>query len=112
LLIPLSGQKRKRNAKAPEADRKKQETERSGAGAGKGYLAEYGEYKTPPRQTKKQKDVVVPSIPDVRTCVTRCDMCEPGLIDANSARNLTKRSTMKTGTTLCKKIASSVSGTA
>ncbi|EMF15118.1 kinase-like protein [Sphaerulina musiva SO2202] len=58
-----TGQKRKRNnAKAPEVDRKKQETERPGAG--KGYLAEYGEYKTPPRQTKKQKDVVVPSIPD------------------------------------------------
>lgn len=60
-----TGQKRKRNAKAPEVDRKKQETERPGVG--KGYLADYGEYKTPPRQTKKQKDVVVPSIPDVRT---------------------------------------------
>jgi dual-specificity kinase len=57
-----TGQKRKRTTKA-EADRKKQETARSGAA--KGYLAEYGEYQTPPRQVKKQKDVVVPAIHDV-----------------------------------------------
>ncbi|GIZ46829.1 hypothetical protein CKM354_000993800 [Cercospora kikuchii] len=57
-----AGDKRKRNAKAPEIDRKKQEASRPGAG--KGYLAEYGEYQTPPRQLKKQKEVVVPSIPD------------------------------------------------
>ncbi|USW49429.1 Putative serine/threonine-protein kinase, active [Septoria linicola] len=56
------GEKRKRTAKAAEVDRKKQETSRPGAA--KGYLAEYGEYRTPPRQLKKQKEVVVPSITD------------------------------------------------
>lgn len=61
-----SGQKRKRETKSrtTEAERKKQEVARPGAP--RGYLAEYGEYQTPPRQVKKQKDVVVPAIHDVR----------------------------------------------
>ena len=56
------GQKRKRTTRTSDADRKKQETERLGP---KGYLAEYGDYVPPPKQHKKQKDVVVPAIYDV-----------------------------------------------
>ncbi len=59
-----TGQKRKRTAaKAPEPDRKKQELERTG---GRGYLAEYGDYVPPSKIPKKQKDIAVPSIYDVR----------------------------------------------
>ncbi|KAK5122588.1 hypothetical protein LTR85_003851 [Meristemomyces frigidus] len=56
------GQKRKRpSTRTSEQERKKQETERSGP---RGYLAEYGEYIPPPKQHRKQKDVVVPAIHD------------------------------------------------
>lgn len=67
-----TGQKRKRTTRGSDAALKKQESERSGP---KGYLAEYGEYVPPPRQAKKQKDVVVPAIHDV------CLPCQasPGL---------------------------------
>lgn len=59
-----TGQKRKRpSTRTSEQERKKQETERSGP---RGYLAEYGEYMPPPKQHRKQKDVVVPAIHDVR----------------------------------------------
>lgn len=56
-----TGQKRKRNMR-PAEERKKSGTERS---SHRGYLAEYGEYIPPPKQ-KKQKDVHVPAIHDVR----------------------------------------------
>lgn len=59
-----TGQKRKRTTRTSDADRKRQELARPGAP--RGYLAEYGEYQTPPRQAKKQKDVVVPAIHEVR----------------------------------------------
>lgn len=57
-----TGQKRKRTTRTSDAERKKQETQHAGP---KGYLAEYGEYVPPPKQYKKQKDVVVPAIHDV-----------------------------------------------
>lgn len=57
-----AGQKRKRSTRTSEQERKKQEIERAGP---KGYLAEYGEYIPPPKQHRKQKDVVVPAIHDV-----------------------------------------------
>jgi len=63
-----TGQKRKRTTRTSEQERKKQETELSGR---QGYLAEYGEYIPPPKQYKKQKDVVVPAIHDVRLNVSR-----------------------------------------
>lgn len=55
-----TGQKRKRTTRADE--KVKQDTERPGP---KGYLAEYGEYVPPPKQYKKQKEVVVPAIHEV-----------------------------------------------
>lgn len=58
-----TGQKRKRTAKAAEPEPKKQAVEHKGP---RGYLAEYGEYHPPPKQHKKQKDVHVPAIHDVR----------------------------------------------
>lgn len=60
---PQTGQKRKRTGKAAEPERKKQEIERAGR---RGYLAEYGEYIPPPKQGRKQKEVHVPTIHDVR----------------------------------------------
>lgn len=57
-----TGQKRKRTTRGSDAERKKQETARLGP---KGYLAEYGEYVPPPKQYKKQKEVVVPAIHEV-----------------------------------------------
>lgn len=58
-----TGQKRKRTTRTSEQDRKKQETEKKGP---RGYLAEYGEYVPPPKQTRKQKEVHVPPIHEVR----------------------------------------------
>lgn len=58
-----TGQKRKRTTRTSEQERKKQETERLGP---RGYLAEYGEYVPPPKQHKKQRDVAVPVLHDVR----------------------------------------------
>ena len=58
-----AGQKRKRTTRTSEIERKKQETERAGP---RGYLAEYGEYIPPPKQYKKQKEVHVPVLTDVR----------------------------------------------
>jgi dual-specificity kinase len=63
-----TGQKRKRNTRTAENERKKQDTGRSGP---RGYLAEYGEYVPPPKQYKKQKDVVVPVLSDVWFARTR-----------------------------------------
>ena len=63
-----TGEKRKRTTRTSEADRKKQETEKKGA---RGYLAEYGEYVPPPKQTRKQKEVHVPPIHDVRLASQR-----------------------------------------
>ena len=63
-----TGQKRKRETKSrtTDAERKKQEVTRPGVP--RGYLAEYGEYQTPPRHLKKQKDVLGPAIHEVRSC--------------------------------------------
>lgn len=58
-----TGQKRKRTTRTSEQERKKQEVERSGP---RGYLAEYGEYIPPPKQHKKQREVHVPILHDVR----------------------------------------------
>lgn len=61
-----TGQKRKRSTRTSDVDRKKQEAERPGP---KGYLAEYGEYAPPSKSLRKQKDVIVNAIHDVRgTC--------------------------------------------
>ena len=61
------GQKRKRTRTSGN-ERKKQEIAR----AGPAYLREYGEYAPPVKQYKKQKEVVVPSISDVRLqCVVQ-----------------------------------------
>lgn len=60
-----TGQKRKRTTRT-NSDFEKRKQETAAPGAARGYLAEYGEYQTPPRQ-KKQKDVVVPAIHDVRS---------------------------------------------
>ena len=57
------GQKRKRTTRTSEQDRKKQDTEKKGP---RGYLAEYGEYVPPPKQNRKQKEVHVPPIHEVR----------------------------------------------
>lgn len=57
-----TGQKRKRNTRTSDADRKKHESDRPEP---KGYLAEYGEYVPPPKQFRKQKDVVVSVVHDV-----------------------------------------------
>lgn len=57
-----TGQKRKRTTKAAEPEPKKQAVEHKGP---RGYLADYGEYH-PPKQLKKQKEVHVPAIHDVR----------------------------------------------
>lgn len=58
------GQKRKRpTTRNTDAVKKQQEAERAGP---QGYLAEYGEYLPPAKLAKKQKDVVVPAIHDVR----------------------------------------------
>ncbi|KAK4545340.1 hypothetical protein LTR36_003520 [Oleoguttula mirabilis] len=66
-----SGQKRKRpSTRNSEQERKKQETERSGP---RGYLAEYGEYIPPPKQHRKQKDVVVPAIHDRHKTTEKVD---------------------------------------
>jgi dual-specificity kinase len=61
-----TGQKRKRTTRTSETERKKQEVEHSGAS---GYLAEYGEYIPPPKQSKKQREVAVPQIRDVSLAV-------------------------------------------
>lgn len=58
-----TGQKRKRTTKAAEPEPKKQAVEHKGP---RGYLAEYGEYHPPSKQQKKQKEVHVPTIHDVR----------------------------------------------
>ena len=58
-----AGQKRKRTTRKSESDRKKQEVEKAGP---RGYLAEYGDYMPPPKQHKKQREVVVPAINEVR----------------------------------------------
>lgn len=58
-----TGQKRKRTTRTSEQERKKQETERLGP---RGYLAEYGEYVPPPKQQKKQRELAVPVLTDVR----------------------------------------------
>ena len=59
-----TGQKRKRpSTRTSEQERKKQEIEESGP---RGYLAEYGEYVPPQKQHRKQKDVTVRAIHDVR----------------------------------------------
>ena len=58
-----TGQKRKRTTtRASDQNQSRQEQESRGP---KGYLAEYGEYKPPPKQLKKQKEVHVPSISEV-----------------------------------------------
>jgi dual-specificity kinase len=58
-----TGQKRKRTTtRASDQNQSRQEPESRGP---KGYLAEYGEYKPPPKQLKKQKEVHVPSIHEV-----------------------------------------------
>ena len=59
-----TGQKRKRTTRTSEQDRKKHESEKKGP---RGYLAEYGEYIPPPKQTRKQKEVHVPPIHEVRS---------------------------------------------
>ncbi|WPH03438.1 Dual specificity protein kinase lkh1 [Acrodontium crateriforme] len=54
-----TGQKRKRTTRNTEIERKKQEVEKAGP---RGYLAEYGEYLPPPKQHRKQREVIVPVI--------------------------------------------------
>ena len=65
-----TGQKRKRTTRAAESERKKPEPSRSGP---RGYLAEYGEYVPPPKQYKKQKEVVVPVLADRHKPTDRID---------------------------------------
>lgn len=62
-----TGQKRKRTTRTSEQERKKQEVERLGP---RGYLAEYGEYIPPPKQHKKQREVAVPVLHDVRYIIS------------------------------------------
>lgn len=57
-----AGQKRKRTTRTSDALHKKEEAARAGP---QGYLAEYGEYHPPTKLSKKQKDVVVPTVHDV-----------------------------------------------
>lgn len=96
-----TGQKRKRTTRTSDAERKKQETQHAGP---KGYLAEYGEYVPPPKQYKKQKDVVVPAIHDVRCAKLR--HCFISMTDsAHSATNPMTRLMTRTATTSFKRIA-------
>ncbi|KAF2726078.1 serine/threonine protein kinase [Polychaeton citri CBS 116435] len=63
-----TGQKRKRPTRNTEAERKKQE--KSGP---RGYLAEYGEYIPPPKQHKKQREVIVPHVTDRHKATEKVD---------------------------------------
>lgn len=86
--LAQTGQKRKRTTRTSEQERKKQEIEKTGP---RGYLAEYGEYQPPPKQGKKQRDVVVPQIHDVRVT----DMCPAKCRKANQCFVQRHKSTEK-----------------
>ena len=86
---PQTGQKRKRpSTRTSEQERKKQEIEDSGP---RGYLAEYGEYVPPQKQHKKQRDVVVRPIKDVRITSARECVTTPNEAVNHSVRTRTRR---------------------
>lgn len=102
-----TGQKRKRTTRTSEQERKRQETERSGH---QGYLAEYGEYIPPPKQHKKQRDVAVPAIADVRPAPPWCWLMEL-LTGFDSVTRVVRRSTTKMAITWCTRTVDWVSDT-